>query len=53
MAAGVAFRTDKKTLAFRRLVETHGGAIDPLPAGAFKSSGTDVNAVVVTLEKAA
>lgn len=40
MSAGVLFRTDKKTAAFRELIAKHGGRISRLPDGSFKSSGT-------------
>lgn len=47
MSAGVMFRENKKTVAFRKLL----GKIEPLPDGAFKESGTDVRTCIVTLEK--
>jgi hypothetical protein len=53
MSAGVEFRSDKKTKAFRALVAEHLGDIERLPAGSFKSSGTDVNTVLVTMQRAA
>lgn len=49
MSAGVAFRTDARTTAFRELVERTGGVIEPLPEGSFKSSGTNVRTVLVTM----
>lgn len=49
MAAGVTFRQDARATYFRALVEERGGAIEPLPEGAFKSSGTGVNTVIVTI----
>ena len=50
MSAGVTFRTSAKHAAFRDFVAAHNGAIEPLPEGAFKPSGTSVNTVIVTLE---
>jgi predicted RNA methylase len=52
MSAGVTFRENKKTLAFRELVDRH-GYIERNPEGAFKESGTAVNTVTVVLDKAA
>jgi hypothetical protein len=50
MGAGVTFRQDKRTTEFRELVQSMGGSIEPLPEGSFKSSGTMVNTVIVTLD---
>lgn len=47
MAAGVKFRTDRKTAAFRDMVYGFGGYIEDLPPDSFKESGTGVNTVVV------
>lgn len=49
MAASVAFRENKLTTAFREVVSARGGTIEPLPDGAFKTSGTMVNTVLVTI----
>lgn len=49
MSAGVSFRSNKKTVEFREFVEEHGGTIEPLPEGAFKSSGTSVRTVIVEI----
>lgn len=49
MSAGVSFREDKLTAAFRDLVADRGGEIVPLPDDAFKQSGTSVRTVLVTL----
>lgn len=49
MGAGIEFRQDRKTVAFRELVEAVGGSIDALPEGSFKVSGTNVRTVVVTM----
>ncbi len=47
MSAGVMFRDNAKTVAFRKLL----GKVEPLPDGAFKESGTSVRTCIVTLEK--
>lgn len=49
MSAGVEFRSDARTTAFRELVEEARGLIEPLPEGSFKASGTGVRTVLVTL----
>lgn len=49
MSAGVTFRQDKRATEFRALVESRGGRIEPLPDGAFKSSGTMVNTVIAVI----
>ncbi|CUJ98094.1 Uncharacterised protein [Achromobacter sp. 2789STDY5608615] len=49
MSAGVRFRENKLTTDFRTLVEQRGGSISALPDASFKSSGTMVNTVVVTI----
>lgn len=48
MSPGFTFRTDKKSMAFRELVEAH-GSVSPLPVNSFTKSGTGVNSVLVTL----
>lgn len=53
MSAGVKFHANAYAQTFREFVSNHGGAILDLPAGAFKESGTDVNTVLVTLNKPA
>jgi hypothetical protein len=50
MSAGVSFRQDKRTTAFRKLVEERGGMIEPLPEDSFKESGTSVNTVLVVVD---
>ena len=50
MSAGVAFRENKKTTAFRDLLNAHGYMEHNSP-GAFKASGTMVNTVTVVLNK--
>lgn len=49
MSAGVEFREDKKTAAFRALVERHGGKFQDLPIGSFAESGTMVNTVICVI----
>lgn len=49
MGAGVLFRQDALYVQVRDLVQARGGSITPLPEGAFKSSGTGVNTVLVVL----
>lgn len=51
MSAGVKSNSDKKTTAFRKLVDDHGGTIEDLPDGAFSESGTMVRTVLVVLDK--
>lgn len=53
MSAGVRYRSDKATVAFRTLVEQHGGEIEDLPEDSFKASGTSVPTVRVVIEKPA
>lgn len=48
-SASVSFRSDLLAHDFRALVEERNGEIIDLPEGSFKSSGTMVNTVVVTL----
>ena len=52
MAAGVSFRGDKKSVAFREHVAAFGTMV-PLPAESFKESWTSVNTVLVTLHRPA
>ncbi|KNC11551.1 restriction endonuclease subunit M [Pantoea sp. RIT-PI-b] len=49
MASSVTFRSNKLTSDFRQLIEERGGHIEDLPEGAFKSSGTMVNTVIVVI----
>lgn len=49
MSAGVAFRQNSLTAAFRHFIlNEKGGSIDALPDNAFKESGTSVNTVLVS-----
>lgn len=49
MSAGVTFRMNNLSTSFRQLVAKRGGRIECLPEDAFKSSGTSVNTVVVSI----
>lgn len=49
MSAGVSFRENKLTREFRDKIQRCGGNIETLPEGAFKTSGTMVRSVIVTL----
>lgn len=49
MASSVTFRSNKLTTDFRQLIVDRGGHIEELPEGAFKSSGTMVNTVIVVI----
>lgn len=51
MSAGVEFRQDRKSEAFRKLVEAMHGQFYDLPQGSFEESGTSVNTCIVTLHK--
>jgi phospholipid N-methyltransferase len=49
-SAGLSFRSDAKTVALRERIEKLGGRIEPLPAGSFEESGTQVNTVMVVVD---
>lgn len=49
--AGILYRTDKATVAFRELVKSYGGKIEPIEAGSFKESGTMVNTCLIVVMK--
>ncbi|HDU2905229.1 methyltransferase [Klebsiella aerogenes] len=49
MSSSVTFRSNKLTTDFRQLILDRGGHIEELPEGAFKSSGTMVNTVIVVI----
>ncbi len=51
MSAGVRFRQDKKARAFRELVDSMEGTVEPLPEKSFRASGTDVHTVLVTVNR--
>lgn len=49
MSAGITFRSDGRTAAFNRKLEDLGAIVEPLPAGSFSESGTNVNTIMVTV----
>ena len=49
MSAGVKFRDNKLAREFRDFIDEHGGEIEDLPDGSFKSSGTMVRCVILTV----
>jgi predicted RNA methylase len=51
LSAGIKFRDNAKSKAFRALVASVGGTIEDLPDESFKESGTNVNTVLVTMRK--
>jgi hypothetical protein len=51
MSAGTEFRETKKSVAFRAIVEKHGGVFLDLPPASFASVGTNVNTVILHLRK--
>lgn len=51
MAAGVTERGNRPSVEFRAFVAAQGGRFSPLPANAFRASGTDVRTVTVVLDK--
>jgi predicted RNA methylase len=53
MSAGVTFRQDRRTRDFHDAVAAHSPTWIDLPPGSFRSAGTDVNTVILTLERAA
>jgi hypothetical protein len=53
MSAGTEFRETKKSVAFRAIVEKHGGVFLDLPPASFASVGTNVNTVILHLRKRA
>jgi len=50
MSAGVIFRKNKKTVAFREMLDQY-GHYERNPEGSFKVSGTGVNTVIVIMDK--
>lgn len=52
MSASIKFRTNRKTLEFRELLDRQNGEIIDLPEGSFGSSGTNVNACVIVCDGA-
>lgn len=49
MAASILFRDNRLTADFRALIDERGGDIEECPEGAFRSSGTMVRTVIVTI----
>lgn len=49
MPAGVSFRSDKLSAAFRDTVYDHHGTIEPLPEGTFSDEGTEIRTVLVSM----
>lgn len=50
-SSSVIFRTNKKTVKFRKLIDSFDGEIIPLPEKSFKKSGTNVNTCIVYIKK--
>lgn len=50
MSTGVLFRENKKTVAFREMLNKD-GHYERNPAGSFKISGTGVNTIIVVMDK--
>ncbi len=50
MSSGVAFRENRKTIEFRKFLDSH-GRMERNPEGTFKESGTNVSSVTVIIEK--
>lgn len=51
MAAGIKFRTNKKTAELRTLFDEHGAVMEDNPEKSFVVSGTSVNTVTVVINK--
>lgn len=51
MSAGTEFRTTRKSEAFRNMVKKMHGSWRDLPAGSFSSEGTNVNTMIVRINK--
>lgn len=51
MSAAVTFRTDRKAEAFRNMLNARGAKFETLDPGAFKESGTMVNAIMVSFNQ--
>ncbi|QDT41046.1 Methyltransferase small domain protein [Gimesia alba] len=51
MSDGFTFRQDTRSAGFRDWLEVNGWHWEPLPEGSFKSSGTNVNTVMVIIDK--
>lgn len=51
MSRGIAFRGNKKTIEFLKVIDAMGGEIKDNPDGSFKAAGTDVKTVTVAMVK--
>ena len=51
VSAGTEFRQSKKSQAFRALIERMGGAFNDLPSGSFSSVGTNINTLLLRVNK--
>ncbi len=51
MSAGTEYRTTKKSEAFRSIVDRYGARYIPLREGSFASVGTNVNTLILSLER--
>lgn len=52
MSPCVRFRREAPAVQLRVLIEERDGVIEDLPAKSFAESGTNVNTIILTLEKA-
>lgn len=50
MSAGTGFRENRKAVDFRAWLARHGGRFAPLPADAFKPSGTSVQTCLISVD---
>ena len=50
MSASIRFRQNRLADEFRAFLAAHNAVIEDLPPGSFKASGTDVKAVLVSLD---
>jgi len=51
MSPHFTFAQDKESVAFRQWFDDLGGTYEKLPADTFKASGTNVNTVLVTIDR--
>ncbi len=51
MSPGFTFRADRRSTAFREWVEDGCGRVERNPAGTFRGSGTDVETVILRMQK--
>lgn len=51
LGAGLEYRTDPATQELKALIAAWGGVIRPLPAGSFRHAGTNVETVIVRVDK--